>query len=154
MVAVSRGDILITSTPEGRRGFFYREMTGLGAKSARWFRHTGPVSDCLPRVDQETIQEEMEAGDRYFRRNGSVSSSKPASTPWTNSPSTKSSNTKSRPTSGSNSPQQPAWCGPPARATELLRPPHTSGFAIIFFRSVQSSYPRFLCAGADSAPFA
>jgi Terminase large subunit, T4likevirus-type, N-terminal len=66
-LAVSQGDIVLVSTPNGRRGFFYREMTG-SDNDARWLRHTGPVSDCGPRVPQEFIEEEKARGDSYFRQ--------------------------------------------------------------------------------------
>ena len=68
MLAVSRGDLILVSTPSGRRGFFYREMTAMGKGAEKWFRHTGPVGECVPRISQEVIDEEMAKGDTYFRQ--------------------------------------------------------------------------------------
>ena len=68
MLAVSKGDLIIISTPAGRRGFFYREMTATDAASKKWFRHTGPVSECLGRISSEIIEEEMSKGETYWRQ--------------------------------------------------------------------------------------
>ena len=68
MLAVSKGDLIIISTPNGRRGFFYREMQGLDATAHQWFRHIGPVTECMPRIGQEIIDEESAKGDSYFRQ--------------------------------------------------------------------------------------
>ena len=64
-LAVSRGDIILISTPNGKRGFFYREMT---QSKVAWFRHTGPVSDCGPRIPADFLEEEKERGDSFFRQ--------------------------------------------------------------------------------------
>ena len=53
------------STPNGKRGFFYREMT---QSKVAWLRHTGPVSDCGERVPATFVEEEKERGDLYFRQ--------------------------------------------------------------------------------------
>ena len=70
MLAVGNGDLMIISTPDGRNGFFYREMTALsGDRTAdHWFRHTGPVTECIPRISLEFIEEEKSIGDAYFRQ--------------------------------------------------------------------------------------
>lgn len=68
MVAVAKGDLILISTPNGRRGFFYREVIGLDRDANQWFRHTGPVTDCLPRISQDVIDEEQAKGDSYFRQ--------------------------------------------------------------------------------------
>jgi hypothetical protein len=65
-LAVSRGDLVLVSTPNGRRGFFYREMTQTGPG---WFRHTGPVTECGgSRIPQEFLDEEKARGDTYYRQ--------------------------------------------------------------------------------------
>lgn len=69
MLAVKQGDLMIISTPEGRSGFFYREMMGLNPKTAgKWFRHTGPVTECMPRITQDFIDEEQSLGEAYFQQ--------------------------------------------------------------------------------------
>ena len=69
MVAVGNGDIMIISTPRGRKGFFYREMAGLNQRTApQWFRHTGPVTECVPRISEEFIEDEKSLGDSHFRQ--------------------------------------------------------------------------------------
>ena len=65
MLAVSQGDLIIVSTPNGRQGFFFREMTG---QDTKWFRHTGPVTECMPRIAKEFLEEELTKGDSYFRQ--------------------------------------------------------------------------------------
>ena len=69
MLAVGQGDLMIISTPQGRQGFFYREMAGLSGRTAnQWFRHTGPVTECIPRITTEFIEDEKSIGDSYFRQ--------------------------------------------------------------------------------------
>ena len=68
MLAVAKGDLILISTPDGRRGFFYREMAGLDSTANQWFRHTGPVTECIPRISQQIIDEEKAKGDAYFNR--------------------------------------------------------------------------------------
>ncbi len=63
-VGVSRGDIVLLSTPAGKRGFFYRTMTSTDEK---WLRHTGPVTEC-PRVPEAFLEEERAMGEAYFRQ--------------------------------------------------------------------------------------
>lgn len=60
-LAVSDGDVILLSTPLGKRGFFYREMT----EGERWLRHTGPVTECK-RVPQAFLEKERERGESYF----------------------------------------------------------------------------------------
>ena len=68
-LAVSRGDIILVSTPNGRRGFFYREMSALNREASEtWLRHTGPVSESQPRVPPDFINEERARGETYFRQ--------------------------------------------------------------------------------------
>ena len=67
-VAVSKGDILLASTPKGKRGFFYREMTDMDrADGEKWLRHTGPVTECA-RVPEEHLVEERARGEAYFNQ--------------------------------------------------------------------------------------
>ena len=68
MLAVSQGDLIISSTPHGRRGFFFREMAGQDKTAHQWFRHTGPVTECIPRISPEFIAEEQAKGDSYFNQ--------------------------------------------------------------------------------------
>ncbi|HEY3743359.1 MAG TPA: terminase family protein, partial [Bryobacteraceae bacterium] len=64
-LAVSRGDLILISSPNGRRGFFYREMSGMQDSAASsppaepWLRHTGPVTECLHRIPAEFLKEEQ-----------------------------------------------------------------------------------------------
>ena len=68
-LAVSGGDIVLVSTPNGRRGFFYREMSGMEKRTGEgWLRHTGPVAECGARVPAEFIEEERARGESYFRQ--------------------------------------------------------------------------------------
>ena len=64
-LAVSRGDLILVSTPNGRRGFFYREMTG---GTGDWFRHTGPATTC-PRIPPDFLEEEKARGENAYRQN-------------------------------------------------------------------------------------
>ena len=60
-LAVSDGDVVLLSTPRGKRGFFYREMT----EGERWLRHTGPVTECK-RIPKEFLEKERARGESYF----------------------------------------------------------------------------------------
>ncbi|HEY3742930.1 MAG TPA: terminase family protein [Bryobacteraceae bacterium] len=62
-LATSNGDVILLSTPKGKRGFFYREMT----EGERWLRHTGPVTECK-RITERFIDEERSRGDAYFQQ--------------------------------------------------------------------------------------
>jgi hypothetical protein len=63
-LAVSNGDIVIVSTPLGKRGFFYTEFTN-PKNAAKWERITAPVSAC-PRIPKEFLEEERLLGEEYF----------------------------------------------------------------------------------------
>lgn len=63
MLAVSRGDLWLLSTPYGKRGFFYRAWAEGGD---RWERFSVPATEC-PRISPQFLEEEREAGGaRYF----------------------------------------------------------------------------------------
>jgi len=65
-LAVCDGDVVLLSTPKGRRGFFYREATeGLGA--ADTLVHTGPVSECS-RISEKYLAKQRAKGDAYFQQ--------------------------------------------------------------------------------------
>src|ERR687893_1151192 len=53
MLAVSGGDLLLLSTPFGKRGVFYEEWAG----GALWERYTVTASEC-PRIPPEFLEEE------------------------------------------------------------------------------------------------
>ena len=63
-LAVSKGDLIVVSTPRGKRGFFYKVMTGC---EAGWLRHTGPVTECV-RVPAEFLEQERARGEAYFEQ--------------------------------------------------------------------------------------
>ena len=63
-LAVSNGDIVIVSTPYGKRGFFYTEFTN-PKNAAKWERITAPVSEC-PRIPLDFLEEERLLGEEYF----------------------------------------------------------------------------------------
>jgi hypothetical protein len=70
-LAVSNGDLIVLSTPRGRRGFFYREMTeGTGEG---WLRHTGPVTEC-GRIPAAFLDQERARGKRISTRSICVNS--------------------------------------------------------------------------------
>jgi hypothetical protein len=60
-LAVANGDVILLSTPLGKRGFFFREMT----EGERWLRHTGPVTECK-RIPKDFLEKERERGESYF----------------------------------------------------------------------------------------
>jgi hypothetical protein len=65
MLAVSGGDILLLSTPFGKRGFFFHEWAEGGA---RWHRTKVTAYDC-PRIPAEWLEEErMQIGDFWFEQ--------------------------------------------------------------------------------------
>lgn len=53
MIMASTGDIMILSTPCGRRGFFYHQWTD---PQGRWEKFTAKASEC-PRFDPEVLAE-------------------------------------------------------------------------------------------------
>jgi hypothetical protein len=65
MLAVSGGDIVLLSTPFGKRGFFFHEWAEGGA---RWHRTKVTARDCtrIPRVWLE--EERMQIGDFWFEQ--------------------------------------------------------------------------------------
>ena len=63
-LAVSGGDFIMMSTPNGRRGRFFREMTAV-ENEGTWLRHTGPVTECK-RIPAEFIEAEKAQGDTYY----------------------------------------------------------------------------------------
>jgi hypothetical protein len=65
MLAVSGGDILLLSTPFGKRGFFHHEWTEGGAD---WHRTKVTAEDC-PRIPRVWLEQERRAiGDWWFRQ--------------------------------------------------------------------------------------
>ena len=65
MLAVGNGDLLMMSTPNGKRGFFHHEWAYGGD---RWQRIEVPATEC-PRIPADFLQEERETlGDSYFRQ--------------------------------------------------------------------------------------
>jgi hypothetical protein len=62
MVAVSRGALMVLSTPFGRRGFFYR----VWSQSHRWLKIQVTAEQC-PRLTPEFLAEELiELGPRWY----------------------------------------------------------------------------------------
>jgi terminase large subunit-like protein len=62
MIAVSRGSIMLLSTPFGRRGFFYR----VWAQSQRWLKIQVTAEQC-PRLTADFLEEErIELGERWY----------------------------------------------------------------------------------------
>lgn len=57
MLAVSQGDLIVMSTPWGRRGFFYESWIGSVAGEQRWERFEVPATMC-PRIPAEFLEEE------------------------------------------------------------------------------------------------
>ncbi len=65
MLAVSGGDILLLSTPFGKRGFFHHEWTEGGAS---WHRTKITATEC-PRIPREWLEQERRSiGDWWFRQ--------------------------------------------------------------------------------------
>jgi Terminase large subunit, T4likevirus-type, N-terminal len=65
VLAASDGDLLLMSTPFGRRGFFHQTWTEGGSD---WQRVKVPATEC-PRIRPETLQRDRTAmGDRWFRQ--------------------------------------------------------------------------------------
>jgi hypothetical protein len=64
MLAVSGGDILLLSTPFGKRGFFHHEWT----EGADWHRTKVTAEDC-PRIPREWLEQERQSiGDWWYRQ--------------------------------------------------------------------------------------
>jgi len=74
-LAVSQGDIVMVSTPLGKRGFFYSEFSKAAAAATTanatrpgirpWTRITVPAALC-PRIPASFLEEERELGEEYF----------------------------------------------------------------------------------------
>ncbi len=61
-LAVSRGDIVLASTPYGKRGFFYEEFRD----GEDWDRYEVPATDC-PRIAPEFLRAELRRmGERHY----------------------------------------------------------------------------------------
>jgi len=56
MLAVSRGDLWVLSTPKGRSGFFYEEFEFGGD---RWERFQVTAMECAPRITADFLEEEV-----------------------------------------------------------------------------------------------
>ena len=63
-LAVLNGDLILLSTPNGRRGFFYREMI---SDRPGVLRHTGPVTECT-HISEEFLAEERAQGESHFQQ--------------------------------------------------------------------------------------
>jgi hypothetical protein len=64
MLAVANGDLLLLSTPFGKRGFFYEEWVGGG----KWLRLQVKAEDC-PRIPRDFLADERRSlGDLWFRQ--------------------------------------------------------------------------------------
>lgn len=57
MLAVSQGDLIVMSTPWGRRGFFYESWIGSLAGEQQWQRFEVTAEDC-PRIPADFLEEE------------------------------------------------------------------------------------------------
>jgi hypothetical protein len=65
MLAVSGGDILLLSTPFGKRGFFHHEWTEGGED---WHRTKVTANDC-PRIPRNWLEQERQSiGDWWYRQ--------------------------------------------------------------------------------------
>ncbi len=65
MLAVSGGDIILLSTPFGKRGFFHHEWMDGGAS---WHRVKVTAYDC-PRMSREWLETERKSiGEWWFRQ--------------------------------------------------------------------------------------
>lgn len=65
MLAVSKGTLMLLSTPWGKRGFFYKEYSEF---ADAWKIYKVVATEC-PRITTEFLQEELRAvGDLWFRQ--------------------------------------------------------------------------------------
>ena len=62
-LATTNGDVMVMSTPKGKRGRFYEVMT----EGERWLRHTGPVTEC-ERIPVEFLVRERARGESFYRQ--------------------------------------------------------------------------------------
>lgn len=72
MLAASGGDLMLLSTPYGRRGFFYQEFRADEEREARgeaplWRRFVVPVSE-VPRISEEFLAEERATHPEWWYR--------------------------------------------------------------------------------------
>ncbi len=65
MQAVTRAQMIMASTPYGKRGFFHREWIEGGPK--RWRRVKVRTAEC-PRVDKAWLEAEMQSGAAWYTR--------------------------------------------------------------------------------------
>lgn len=61
MMAVSKGDLYLLSTPFGQQGFFHKEWT----EGANWERYRVTALDC-PRISKEFLDEERRTTPRWW----------------------------------------------------------------------------------------
>lgn len=72
-IAVSKGEIVLASTPYGKRGFFYEEWDQIQKKTAagidpNWEAWEVPAAECS-RIDPDFLVEEFHRlGERHFRQ--------------------------------------------------------------------------------------
>jgi hypothetical protein len=63
MLSMSKGKLMLISTPMGRRGFFFNEFT---SDDPSWFRLSVPATEC-PRFPPEVLAEQRRLlGQRWF----------------------------------------------------------------------------------------
>ena len=65
MLAVGDGDLLMMSTPNGRRGFFWEEWSDGGEG---WERIMVPATECARIPGAFLVEERRSMGDRWFRQ--------------------------------------------------------------------------------------
>lgn len=64
MLALGKAKLIVLSTPNGKRGWFYKEWSGQGGR--RWHRIQITAEDC-PRITREFIEDErLKFGDAYI----------------------------------------------------------------------------------------
>lgn len=67
MLAVSDGDMYLTSTPGGKRGYFWETSEECGGKSSKAWHHVHvPIMEPHPRIKSKYLDEERALGERYF----------------------------------------------------------------------------------------
>jgi hypothetical protein len=64
MVAVTRGNILMTSTPRGSRGAFWQTFT---TPSNGWLKLSVTADQC-PRIPKEFLEQEKQQGEWYYKQ--------------------------------------------------------------------------------------
>jgi hypothetical protein len=63
-LATTNGDLIIASTPEGKRGLFWETWTNGGPE---WLKLHNTVHQC-PRISREFIETQRRKGDAYFKK--------------------------------------------------------------------------------------